>query len=522
MEGDDNKSSSPGARQEFLATSQVAGSPTSQSGQPTPENRTDYRPAWDEEKELDWNSASLMEGTQGHCAGRSENQTWDWSSESDTDAFDLDSTVSEEELNEEYDYLRSLLQIIGKPPPFRYYTEFENAMNSPRIESSFPLLHAGVCSKKNCEEGRESPNRGDVGLSLDQDVSSTVNSADEGESSSSGSVSQNKKARYSGVVAPFATRTLSHPSFQSFYTAVSYRQRQRPITETSSSTFKNKDSVDSCSSADSKAKYEATGFHSQAIDMPALHQCEFFYTDPMLPSGYRVYNHLSLPTRQMLQGLQLNSPPPIMSTCVAPTNIQRTVPSPASPHLNGCEGQNRPISKAEHDAISTLLELKHCAPLDCAEAETPSCSLESEGILQSEAKVNGIHLSGNSGTSGIKDGDGTEPTHLSFLHDCNSSSLRSHHDLELPKMHHVSLADCKYSTPPPKYHDHTWESRVNGTSSGTEVKVFDPVMSRDILPVVAQETEIGRCDFLAESSHSERIQSNWEERQATCSKQQFI
>ncbi|XP_072113326.1 uncharacterized protein [Mobula birostris] len=521
MEGDDNRSSSPGASQEFLATSQVAGSPPSQSGQPTPENRTGYRPEWDEEKELDWNSASLMERMQGNCAGRSENQTWDWSSESDTDAFDLDSNVSEEELNEEYDYLRSLLQIVGKPPPFRYYTEFENAMNSPRIGSSFPFLHAGVCSKKDREEGRESPSRGDDGLSLDQGISATVNSADEGESSSLGGVSQNKKARYSGVVAPFAMRTLSHPSFQSFYTAVSYRQRQSPITEIGSSTFKNKDSVDSCSSADSKAKYEATGFHSQAIDMPALHQCEFFYTDPMLPSGYRVYNHLSLPTRQMLQGLQLNSPPPIMSTCVAPTNIQRTVPSLAPPHLNRCEGQNRPISKAEHDAISTLLELKHCAPLDCAEAETPSCSLKGEGILQPEAKVNGIHLSGNSGTSGIKDGDGTEQKHLSFLHDCNSS-LRSHHDMELPKMHHVSLPDCKYTTPPPKYHDHTWTSRVNGTSSGTEVKIFDPVISRDILPVVAQETEIGKCDFLAESSHSERIQLNWEERQATCSKQQFI
>ncbi|XP_072113327.1 uncharacterized protein [Mobula birostris] len=251
------------------------------------------------EKELDWNSASLMERMQGNCAGRSENQTWDWSSESDTDAFDLDSNVSEEELNEEYDYLRSLLQIVGKPPPFRYYTEFENAMNSPRIGSSFPFLHAGVCSKKDREEGRESPSRGDDGLSLDQGISATVNSADEGESSSLGGVSQNKKARYSGVVAPFAMRTLSHPSFQSFYTAVSYRQRQSPITEIGSSTFKNKDSVDSCSSADSKAKYEATGFHSQAIDMPALHQCEFFYTDPMLPSGYRVYNHLSLPTRQM-------------------------------------------------------------------------------------------------------------------------------------------------------------------------------------------------------------------------------
>ncbi|XP_051900439.1 uncharacterized protein LOC127586474 [Pristis pectinata] len=406
------------------------------------------------------------------------------------------SDVLEEELTEEHDYLRSLLQIIGKPPPFQYYTEFENAMNNPRTESSFSFLHAGVCSRKDHERGRESPCSPDVGLSSNQDVPSTVNSADEGELPSLGNVSQYRKAKYSGVVAPFSMRTLSHPSFQSFYTAVSSRQRQSQSAEINSSTFKNKDSIDSCSSADFTEKSEATGLHSQEINMPALHQCEFFYTDPMLPSGYRVYNHLSLPTRQMIQGLQLNTPPPIMSACVAPTNIPRTAASPAPPSLNGCRGPSRPISKAEHDAISTLLELKQCTQVDCAEADAPKCALKSKGIQQPEVDVNGIHLSDNSGTSGIKDGNGTEQKHLSFLHDCNSPSLKSHHDAEAHKIHHVPLPECECSSPPPKSTDYTWASRLNSTPSGAEIKPFDPVMSTDILPAVGQEIEIGSCDFL--------------------------
>ncbi|XP_078284350.1 uncharacterized protein LOC144609721 isoform X2 [Rhinoraja longicauda] len=284
MEGDDNELSTPGAGQGF----QAAVSSPSGDGHPDSENGASSGSAWDGEKKCYWNCESPMEEAHSNHAGSSGNQTWDWSSESDAYTSDLDST--EEELTEEHDYLRSLLQIIGKPPPFQYYTDFENAMNDPRTESPFSLLHAGVCSRNDHERGRESPYGLDVGLPL--------NSAEEGDSPSCGNVSQYGKAKYSGIVAPFSTRLLSHPSFQSFYTAVANQQRHSRPAEINGSTFDKQDSVDSCSPFHFTTKSEASAQRSQEINMPTLQQCEFFYTDPMLPSGYRVYNHLSQPTRQ--------------------------------------------------------------------------------------------------------------------------------------------------------------------------------------------------------------------------------
>ncbi|XP_055487890.1 uncharacterized protein LOC129695149 [Leucoraja erinacea] len=463
MEGDDNELSTPGTGQGF----QAAVNSPSEDDHPASENVASCGSAWDREKVCYWNCESPMEEAHGNHASSSGNQTWDWSSESDTYTSDLDST--EEELTEEHDYLRSLLQIIGKPPPSQYYTEFENAMNDPRTESSFSFLHAGGCSSNEPERGRESPYCLDVGLSL--------NNAEE--------------AKYSGIVAPFSTRLLSHPSFQSFYTAVANQQRHSRPAENNGSTFDKQDSVNSCSPFHFTAKPEASALPSQEINMPILQPCEFFYTDPMLPSGYRVYNHLSHPTRQMMQGLQLNTPPPIMSACVAPTNAQPTAPSPIPPSLNGCQGQSRPVSKAEHDAISTLLELKQCTQLDCAMAESPKCPAKSKGIHQAET----VCLSDDSGAPGIQGGNGTEQKHLSLPNDSGSPSLKSHHDTELYTIYPETLPECEY-TPPQSSSDCNGVSRLNSTSSGTEFKVFDPVRLTDILPAVTQEIEVGSCDFL--------------------------
>ncbi|XP_069775984.1 uncharacterized protein [Narcine bancroftii] len=395
-----------------------------------------------------------MEEERRNRAGIWENQSWDWSSESEAYTSDLDSTVSdagEEGLTEECDYLRPLLQIIGKPPPFQYYTEFENALNNPRTESSFSFLHAG-----DHERGSRSPNGLDVGWSLDRDVSSPVSSADEGESPSLESASQCKKVKYSGVISPFSMRTLAHPSFQSFYTAVASQQRR--AAELDRGTFENHGSVASCSSADPGPRSQATALCSQEINMPALHQCDFFYTDPMLPSGYRVYNHLSLPTHQMIRGLQLNTPPPIMSVCVAPTSVQTTVLSPVLPLLNEGQGQSRPISDAEHDAISTLLELKQHTRSDSAKADASECPLKRKGSSD-EDEING--LSANSGASGITDGT-KEP--LLFLNDCNPPALKSHHDTGLHKPHH--LPECECFTPPHKSTDCSQASGPHNTSTG--------------------------------------------------------
>lgn len=194
---------------------------------------------------------------------------------------------------------------------------------------------------------------------------------------------------------------------------------------------------------------------------------------------------------QMMQGLQLNTPPPIMSACVAPTNVQPTAPSPIPPSLNGCQGQSRPVSKAEHDAISTLLELKQCTQLDCAMAESPKCPAKSKGIHQAET----VCLSDDSGAPGIQGGNGTEQKHLSLPNDSGSPSLKSHHDTELYTIYPETLPECEY-TPPQSSSDCNGVSRLNSTSSGTEFKVFDPVRLTDILPAVTQEIEVGSCDFL--------------------------
>ncbi|GCB77799.1 hypothetical protein scyTo_0020614 [Scyliorhinus torazame] len=192
---------------------------------------------------------------------RAGNRSWDCpdsvSSESDGYTSDLDSVLSDEELSERHDYLRSLLRIIGDPPPFQYYTEFANAMNSPGVKNSFSFLHAGG--------GGEPVHDQYAALSSSKDKSSTFNSTEEASTSSLGNASQYRKVEHSSVVAPFSNRTLSHPSFHSFYAAVSSQQSHNFPAEVNDSEFENQEFIDSHSKPDRTVKSEASILRSQDI-----------------------------------------------------------------------------------------------------------------------------------------------------------------------------------------------------------------------------------------------------------------
>ncbi|XP_078056889.1 uncharacterized protein LOC144481627 [Mustelus asterias] len=412
-----------------------------------------------------WNRDLAMEDRSGNRTGSARDRSWDCpdpvSSESDEYASDLDSVLSDEELSERHDYLRSLLRIIGEPPPFQYYTEFENVMNGPGEGSSFSFLRA---------EGTT--------VSLVQ---------------------------HSGVVAPFSNRTLSHPSFHSFYAAVSSQQSQTFPAEADDSRFEGQDSH---SKAGLPVKSEASVLRSQDIHMPAIHQSEFFYTDPALPSGYRVYNHLSLPTRQVLQGLRLNTPSPIMSACMAP-NIQRDnrTPSSHAPRaLTSCQEQSDPVSKAERDAISSLLDLSRCGQSDSAGAEalepahSSRCVRQTLGDLQGVGRY-GMGLPAGSGGWSVK---GANQRRLPLL---NKPSFDSPPNTELYKT-------CQRAEPE---HEHSaWqhhpsqtsatspEGRPSNAPSGPEIQTLDsarpcagaePVDLADIVPEIVGKIEVSSYGF---------------------------
>ncbi|XP_038642711.1 uncharacterized protein LOC119958339 isoform X2 [Scyliorhinus canicula] len=470
----------------------------SQGSRSPPEEEASLGPARAGAEEVPSNRDLAMAEGSGDRAG---NRSWDCpdsvSSESDEYTSDLDSVLSDEELSERHDYLRSLLRIIGEPPPFQYYTEFENAMNSPGVKSSFSFLHAGG--------GGEPVHDQYAALSSSKDKSSTFNSTEEAGTSSSGNASQYRKVEHSGVVAPFSHRTLSHPSFHSFYAAVSSQQSHSFPAAVDDSGFENQEFIDSHSKPDRTVKSEASILRSQDIHMPVIHPCEFFYTDPLLPSGYRVYNHLSLPTRQVLQGLRLNTPSPIMSACVAP-NIQpeNHTPSGRAPHsLNSYQEQRSPISEAERDAISTLLDLSQCDQLDntgtqaLQVAQNSTCTHQTPDVQ--DAKTIGVNLPANSGGSGINDNADTNRTPLPFLNHWSNSPFESSQNTELNKVWHIA-EPCEHSSwqQDPTPTSPKSDGRPTSTSSEAESKTLDSAKSCagresvdfvDAVPEVAQEIE---------------------------------
>ncbi|XP_054880437.1 uncharacterized protein LOC129354911 [Poeciliopsis prolifica] len=100
---------------------------------------------------------------------------------------------------------------------------------------------------------------------------------------------------------------------------------------------------------------------------------ELFYTDPTLPCGRRIYNSLS--RKMVFDCSQLNTPPPLMSACVAPSS--RPDPFRAGPHPTNNLGspswrlqsmhppQVQPrfvviqLTQQEDQVITNLLKLHH-------------------------------------------------------------------------------------------------------------------------------------------------------------------
>lgn len=152
-----------------------------------------------------------------------------------------------------------------------------------------------------------------------------------------------------------SNRTFSHPSFQSYYTAIALWN------------FGAKDRVPCKDPA--KQSTNGTG----KLPVLPIDTCDFFFTDPLLPPGHRVYNCLSSRSQQIFKNFRLETPPPIMSVCESSSLLEAPSPVPVenrSPAVElpkqpegadpcGSKTQAKWLSMAEHDALSALLDMPH-------------------------------------------------------------------------------------------------------------------------------------------------------------------
>ncbi|XP_060137381.1 histone deacetylase complex subunit SAP25 [Zootoca vivipara] len=149
------------------------------------------------------------------------------------------------------------------------------------------------------------------------------------------------------------SRTLSHPSFQSFYTAVSTCSRSSPA-----------------AAADQGAS--PSELEPKATPLPPVDCSGFYYTDPTMPPGHRIYNCLSVSTQEVLRSLTLETPAPIMSVCRA------SPPRRASPRTQW-------LSELECKAVSALMELPDSAGQDPGKCRPSPCLPgEAEGLREIE------------------------------------------------------------------------------------------------------------------------------------------
>ncbi|KAM4749435.1 uncharacterized protein WCC33_006905 [Rhinophrynus dorsalis] len=122
------------------------------------------------------------------------------------------------------------------------------------------------------------------------------------------------------------TRTLTHPSFEAYYTAVALHQK---------------------SATPEMKKKKEEGFN--------INNGDYFYIDPLLSPGHRVYNCLSPDTQNIFSCFSLNTPPPIMSPCVymSPTAPSRsssvTVPTYPSTTISSHSEASSHISKLQNE-----------------------------------------------------------------------------------------------------------------------------------------------------------------------------
>ncbi|XP_041636144.1 uncharacterized protein LOC121505074 [Cheilinus undulatus] len=137
------------------------------------------------------------------------------------------------------------------------------------------------------------------------------------------------------TLPPFSNKTLHHPSFQPLYVVSSQAH------------------------------------HNQTV-LPIITPAELFYTDPTMAYGRRI--HYSVGQLKVLDCFQLNTPPPLMSACLAPT--ARPDPFRSAPHPTMDLGSltlkvNSPLphvqqsclilqlTQEEDQAVTNLLKLHH-------------------------------------------------------------------------------------------------------------------------------------------------------------------
>ncbi|XP_063786184.1 histone deacetylase complex subunit SAP25 isoform X2 [Pseudophryne corroboree] len=96
-----------------------------------------------------------------------------------------------------------------------------------------------------------------------------------------------------------SARTLYHPTFEAYYAAVAILQT---------------------SETPEMQKRRQDGF--------SVNNGEYFYTDPLLPAGHRVYNCLSPATQNVFGCFRLQTPAPIMSSCIYYSSVASEPPSP--------------------------------------------------------------------------------------------------------------------------------------------------------------------------------------------------
>ncbi|XP_061445427.1 histone deacetylase complex subunit SAP25 isoform X2 [Rhineura floridana] len=145
------------------------------------------------------------------------------------------------------------------------------------------------------------------------------------------------------------SRTLSHPSFQSFYSAVSTCDRS------------SLPSLGGCA--------PPLGSEPKAEPLPLVDGSSFFYIDPMMPPGHRIYNWLSNPSQQVFRRLSLDTPAPIMSI------------REASPPRKAC-ARSQWFSDLECEAVCALLELPDGTSHDpggCQPSPPLPCEVKGEG-----------------------------------------------------------------------------------------------------------------------------------------------
>nr|XP_033781258.1 uncharacterized protein LOC117350774 isoform X2 [Geotrypetes seraphini] len=161
------------------------------------------------------------------------------------------------------------------------------------------------------------------------------------------------KASSPGIGSLLTSRTLSHPSFISYYTAVAILQGSHRA-----------------QAASAETAHESILEDGRCGAVLPVNNSDFFYTDPLMTPGHRIYNCLSPQSQQVFQGFRLNTPPPIMSFCEqsAPRTPQAYTdfhssefPKTSDSITVGGKLWTKWLSIAEHDALSVLLDMTSCA-----------------------------------------------------------------------------------------------------------------------------------------------------------------